>query len=120
MTGFQRETLLNELRRAGADFKFQGDELALRCPACAMHHHDKRRTLYLNLKSGKWICFRCEPRRAGTEVNRALLVLFGLERLLVQLEDGLPDIPEGSLTELRQRLLLGQPAKLETSSAIPL
>ena len=113
MNLIQREVFLRALSSQGIRHRLSGDEVAISCPACSPYHHNKRLTFYLNLRTDASICFRCEPRRAGRGVNVALLALFGLEHLLHQFEGEVEDIQEGSLTELRRKLLLGPPATPE-------
>lgn len=74
-----RDRLLALLTRHGIQHRPGiGDEVGVQCPRCGPLHTNRRITLYVNTRNGKYICYRCEPRNAGREW-KYFLRLFSLE-----------------------------------------
>lgn len=59
-------------------------EIGIQCPRCSPLHQNRRLTLYLNQQTGRWLCYRCEPRLAGRDL-KSFLRLFQLEHYATQL-----------------------------------
>ena len=79
------------LRRNGIDHKKKGSEAVLDCPACGKEHH-----LYLNLKTFRWHCKRCDARGNEYSLKKAL----GLQ---YDVRDATGDDPEREAVERMAR-----------------
>lgn len=99
-----KTTLIRTLTESGIPYRPGGQEheIALRCPQCSSRHPGNRLTLYVNTAKEKWICFRCDPRRAGVGPG-SLLDQLRLPHLKDRFDAD--NIPADSLAELRRKLL---------------
>ena len=104
MTYQASQLLIASLRANGINAQLgSNNELAVLCPHCAKLHANRRFTLFFNIKSDKWQCFRCEPRQAGRSIQ-SFLAMLNLTRLGTILEKT-ANVSDDSLIDLRYRLL---------------
>ena len=99
----QRSLLLRLTADYASKYSEASSELNMLCPACLGLHSNRRRTLYVNLQTGRWICFRCNNR--GRSIV-SFLRIANLGSYTDKLQDGSAAMDNfESLSALRNRLL---------------